>query len=183
MRVLEMLAPHAVTLLGPGELDRPRNALSMVPRFHSRFGALRFVFEPASELMPGASGSGSGSSCVGVAAGSAVSSGGTGVSDVGASDRDDHAYFVVALDPAIAAFMPTSRILLNGHHQTVEAPSLLLLQIHRATAKILRASAAGEYIERLLRERDYGMVKADGSTSLGALVAMGLSCKQALVRS
>ncbi len=180
-----MLAPHVVTLLGPGELDRPRNALSMVHRFHTRFGSLRFVLEPAPESTPGvSSSSGSSGGDAGGGFGSAMGAGSScGTSDLAARDDDTHAYVAVALDPVISDFMPRERILLNGRHQTVEAPSPLLLQIHCATARILHASAAGEYIEQLLQERDYGMVRADGSTSLSALIAIRLSCKAALVRS
>jgi hypothetical protein len=167
MRILEMIAPHAVTMLGPGELDRPRNALSMVPRFHTHFGELNIVFEPASALFSSGGSSSSGTSVAG--------------DDIDGGCELE--YTVIALDPDLEPFLSTERIALNARHQTVETPSPLLLQIHRAAAKILHASAAGEYIERLLRDRNKGSAKADGSTNLGALVAMGLSCKHALVRS
>lgn len=60
---------------------------------------------------------------------------------------------------------------------TVDPPSPRPLAIHRTIARILHLSAAGEYIDKVLRDmREAGEqgVQADGSTDLGRLVHLGL---------
>jgi hypothetical protein len=55
-------------------------------------------------------------------------------------------------------------------------PSEQLLAIHAACSKILHASGAGEYLEKLLRDRDeINVLAEDGSTGLEVLwIARGL---------
>ncbi|KAA8912884.1 hypothetical protein FN846DRAFT_772846, partial [Sphaerosporella brunnea] len=55
-------------------------------------------------------------------------------------------------------------------------PSAALLEVHAACCKILNASGAGEYLEKLLRDLDeIDVLAEDGSTGLEALwIASGL---------
>jgi hypothetical protein len=139
-----MFAPEIAHMLTPAELDRPRNALTMVPRHRENFGELLFYFEPVAGA--------------------------------------EHTYTVASDYPDVSLFLPTQPIALRVH-ETIEMPSPDLLAIHRALAKILHASGAAEYIACILHDRDEGFVSADGSTQLGALVAVGLSVQNGRVRS
>ena len=57
-------------------------------------------------------------------------------------------------------------------HSTIDPPNPRLLALRSAIAKILHASAAGEYINKILRNMDDDMVQSDGSTALGHLVRL-----------
>jgi len=59
--------------------------------------------------------------------------------------------------------------------RTIDPPSPQLLAVHRAIAHILHLSAAGEYIDRLLQDRDKKGTLTDGSTDVGRLVKLSLS--------
>ena len=56
--------------------------------------------------------------------------------------------------------------------QTSTLPAPRLLRIHRAVAGILHLSAAGEYIDNIVRESEESTARADGTTDLGAIIAM-----------
>jgi len=68
---------------------------------------------------------------------------------------------------------PITRTLLDTD-KTIDLPSPRLLAIHRAVALILHLSGAGEYIDHILKDMDYTMVKSDGTTELGHLVSLRL---------
>lgn len=58
---------------------------------------------------------------------------------------------------------------------SIDPPSSRLLALHCAIAHILHLSAAGDYIDKLLREMDgQGACAADGSTELDRLLRLGL---------
>ncbi|KAK4245794.1 hypothetical protein C7999DRAFT_33794 [Corynascus novoguineensis] len=94
-------------------------------------------------------------------------------------DADLHTYRVESfLDPLFTGgVLPVTRTLFLTNDRTIDPPSPRLLAIHRAIAHILHLSAAGGYIDNILRNmRDVGEqgVQADGSTDLGRLVHLGL---------
>ena len=60
-------------------------------------------------------------------------------------------------------------------HPTIDSPSERLLAIHYAIAHILHLSAAGEYIDKVLRDMEEGIVRGDGSTQLGLMVQLAMS--------
>lgn len=69
---------------------------------------------------------------------------------------------------------PITRTFHFAETGTIDPPSPRLLAIHSAIARILHFSAAGEYINRILRDAEEHGIKADGSTELGRLVNLGL---------
>jgi hypothetical protein len=69
--------------------------------------------------------------------------------------------------PAIRTFRLTD-------NHIIDPPSPRLLAIHRAIALSLHLSAAGGYIDNILRDLDELDVKSDGSTELGHLIALRL---------
>ncbi|KAI1272767.1 hypothetical protein F5Y07DRAFT_286290 [Xylaria sp. FL0933] len=77
---------------------------------------------------------------------------------------------ILLRDPAF----PITRTLYLSDHRTIDPPSPRLLALHRAIAHILHLSAAGDYIDKLLRDMDGQSVFADGSTELDRLVRFGL---------
>ncbi|OJD19629.1 hypothetical protein ACJ73_08629 [Blastomyces percursus] len=70
--------------------------------------------------------------------------------------------------------LPVTRTLLLSPNHTVDPPSLRLLALHRAIAIILNLSAAGEYIDRIIRDNEQLWMRSDGSAELGHLVALHL---------
>lgn len=68
--------------------------------------------------------------------------------------------------------LPVTRTLFT--HPTIDPPSDRLLALHYAIAQILHLSGAGDYIDKILRDREEGRVRADGSTELGILVDLAL---------
>ncbi|RYO88588.1 hypothetical protein DL763_005932 [Monosporascus cannonballus] len=70
--------------------------------------------------------------------------------------------------------LPLTRTLYLTSDRTIDPPSPRLLAVHRAIAHILHLSAAGEYIDRLLRDADKKGIPEDGSTDLGRLVQLRL---------
>jgi hypothetical protein len=52
-----------------------------------------------------------------------------------------------------------------AHHGEYELPAPSLLQAHAALAKILHATGMGEYIEKVLREREELIGFAENSTT------------------
>ncbi|RYC54053.1 hypothetical protein CHU98_g12155 [Xylaria longipes] len=71
--------------------------------------------------------------------------------------------------------LPITRTFYLTDARTIDPPSPRLLAVHHAIAHILHLSAAGEYIDRLLRDMDEKGILADGSTDVGRLVKLGLS--------
>ncbi|OAL62626.1 hypothetical protein A7C99_5008 [Trichophyton rubrum] len=69
---------------------------------------------------------------------------------------------------------PVTRTLLLSPSRTIDPPSARLLGVHRAIAKIMNLSGAGEYIEEVLRDLEETDVRADGSTNLGRVINLQL---------
>ncbi|OJD27727.1 hypothetical protein ACJ73_00874 [Blastomyces percursus] len=69
---------------------------------------------------------------------------------------------------------PITGTLTLSPNRTIDPPSARLLSVHRAIAKIMNLSGAGEYIEKVLRDLDEIDVRADGSTNLGHLMNLRL---------
>jgi HNH endonuclease len=67
--------------------------------------------------------------------------------------------------------LPIERTLFLSANRTIDPPNRRLLEIHRACALILHLSGAAEYISQILRDEDEGLVKSDGSTELGRILA------------
>ncbi|RAL04004.1 HNH endonuclease signature motif containing protein [Aspergillus ibericus CBS 121593] len=75
------------------------------------------------------------------------------------------------------AKLPVIRTLYLTPNRTIEPPSVELLQIHHAIARILHLSGAGEYIDRFLRdmeEMEAGPVDANGSSRIDDYVRFKL---------
>ncbi|OAA62016.1 hypothetical protein SPI_04875 [Niveomyces insectorum RCEF 264] len=70
--------------------------------------------------------------------------------------------------------IPMQRALFVTQTHTIDPPSPRLLAVHRAVGHILHLSAAGEYIDAILRDLEYGIVRADGSSELGQMVSLVL---------
>lgn len=70
---------------------------------------------------------------------------------------------------------PITRELHLSPDFNIDPPSHKLLQVHCAIAQILKLSAAGEYIDKTLRDIEEVCVAADGSTDLGRLVQSRLA--------
>ncbi|KAI8647990.1 HNHc domain-containing protein [Fusarium keratoplasticum] len=71
--------------------------------------------------------------------------------------------------------LPVSRTLYLTESKTIDPPSARLLAIHNAIAHILHLSAAGNYIDRILRDLEEHGVREDGSTDLGRFVKLRLN--------
>ncbi|RYO84436.1 hypothetical protein DL766_008527 [Monosporascus sp. MC13-8B] len=72
--------------------------------------------------------------------------------------------------------LPITRTLYLTESRTIDTPWPRLLAVHRAIAHILHLSAAGEYIDKLLRDadKDGGDIREDGSTDLGRLARLAM---------
>ncbi|OAA54549.1 hypothetical protein SPI_08795 [Niveomyces insectorum RCEF 264] len=70
--------------------------------------------------------------------------------------------------------LPVQRELFVTDTRTIDPPSPRLLAVHRAIAYILHLSGAGDYIDAILRDLEYGTVRADGSSELGRMVSLVL---------
>ncbi|KAL2138306.1 hypothetical protein VTI28DRAFT_6995 [Corynascus sepedonium] len=73
----------------------------------------------------------------------------------------------------VGGLLPVTRTLFLADSHTIDPPSPRLLAIHSAIAHILHLSAAGNYIDKILRDmEDAGEqgAQADGSTDLGRIV-------------
>ncbi len=95
----------------------------------------------------------------------------------------DHTYVARVLSRFDARRIPpsTEPISFADCPDDVEPPSPRLLAIHRSLARVAHASGAVEYIDRVLRDRDDGFIRADGTTHLGTLIAIGVSTSGGLV--
>lgn len=69
---------------------------------------------------------------------------------------------------------PVTRTLTLSPSRTIDPPNPRLLSVHRAIARIMNLSGAGEYIESILRDMEEVVVRADGSTNLGHLMSLRL---------
>ncbi|OJD14934.1 hypothetical protein ACJ73_09027 [Blastomyces percursus] len=69
---------------------------------------------------------------------------------------------------------PVTRTLTLSPNRTIDPPSTRLLNVHRAIARIMNLSGAGEYIEKILRDLEEVDVRADGSTNLGRVMNLRL---------
>ncbi|OJD13375.1 hypothetical protein AJ78_06164 [Emergomyces pasteurianus Ep9510] len=69
---------------------------------------------------------------------------------------------------------PVTRTLSLTPSRTIDPPSARLLGVHRAIAKIMDLSGAGEYMEKVLRDLEEIDVRADGSTNLGRVMNLRL---------
>ena len=72
---------------------------------------------------------------------------------------------------ALNHLLPVTRTLFVTRERTIDPPSSRFLAVHRAIAHILHLSAAGQYIDEILKDREQS-VCVDGSTSLGQLVQL-----------
>ncbi|KAI1360322.1 hypothetical protein F5Y08DRAFT_51778 [Xylaria arbuscula] len=88
----------------------------------------------------------------------------------------DYTYRIDTLEPRyLFEDLPVTRTLHLSENRTIDPPSPRLLAVHRAIAHILHLSAAGEYIDKLLRDIEgQGVCAADGSTEIGRLLQFGL---------
>lgn len=71
-----------------------------------------------------------------------------------------------------------TRELFLSDGKTIDPPSPRLLALHRAIAKILSLSGAGEYIDKLFQDLEETGVREDGSTDLGRLITYRLGSGQ-----
>ncbi|EKJ70355.1 hypothetical protein FPSE_09572 [Fusarium pseudograminearum CS3096] len=69
---------------------------------------------------------------------------------------------------------PVTRTLFLTEDRSIDPPSARLLAVHRAIAHILHLSAAGDYIDHVLRDVDEVGIRADGSTDLSRLLKLRL---------
>ena len=94
-------------------------------------------------------------------------------------DTAPHTYRIETfLRPAlVGGRFPVTRTLFLTDTRTIDPPSPRLLAIHRAIARILHLSAAGSYIDGILRDMantgEQG-AQTDGSTDLGRLIHLHL---------
>ncbi|KAF2452499.1 hypothetical protein BDY21DRAFT_312010 [Lineolata rhizophorae] len=92
------------------------------------------------------------------------------------STEQEHSYRIDSfLPPALLPIhLPVTRTLYLTPNRTIDPPLPRLLAIHRAIAHILHLSAAGQYIDRILRDVEETGVRADGSTDLSRILRLGL---------
>ncbi|KAK3384077.1 hypothetical protein B0T24DRAFT_72720 [Lasiosphaeria ovina] len=84
-----------------------------------------------------------------------------------------HTYRICTFLPWIANQFPITRTLFT--HPSIDPPSERLLTLHSAIGHILHLSAAGDYIEHILRDmEDLKVAREDGKTQLGVLVSLAL---------
>ncbi len=88
----------------------------------------------------------------------------------------DHTYTIKSTLPFLVfrPRLPITRTLFMTPEHTIDPPMPRLLAVHRACCLILHMSGAGEYIDKVLRDREAPAVMSDGSTELGNLVSLGL---------
>ena len=70
--------------------------------------------------------------------------------------------------------LPVTRTLLLSPNRTIDPPSAKLLAIHRAISIILDLSAAGVYIDKIIRDMEQLWAKSDGSSAVGHIVSLKL---------
>ncbi|GBF62694.1 hypothetical protein TMEN_5258 [Trichophyton mentagrophytes] len=86
----------------------------------------------------------------------------------------DHTYTINSSNALVRSSynLPVTRTLLLSPHHTIDPPSVKLLALHRAIARILELSAAGAYIDRIIRDMEEVWVRSDGSAELGRIVGL-----------
>lgn len=91
-------------------------------------------------------------------------------------DQQPHTYLIDTLLPSgFVDGIPVTRTLHLTEERTIDPPSPRLLAIHSAIAHILHLSAAGDYIDDILRDAEEPGAREDGSTELEHLLRLGLS--------
>lgn len=90
------------------------------------------------------------------------------------SGSEPHTYCIDSTNTGILRhpIFPVNRTLFLTDTRTIDPPSPRLIAVHRAIALILHLSAAGRYIDSILRDLDQGNISVDGSTPLGHLTAL-----------
>ncbi|UZP37066.1 hypothetical protein NXS19_004882 [Fusarium pseudograminearum] len=84
---------------------------------------------------------------------------------------EPHTYRIgTFLPPGLEEDVPVTRTLFLTEDRSIDPPSARLLAVHRAIAHILHLSAAGDYIDHILRDLDEFGIRADGSTDLSRLL-------------
>ncbi|KAF4979686.1 hypothetical protein FZEAL_4145 [Fusarium zealandicum] len=78
------------------------------------------------------------------------------------------------LPPGLAEDVPVTRALFLTEDKSIDPPSPRLLAVHRAIAHILHLSAAGDYIDDILRDVGEFGIRSDGSTDLSRLLKLRL---------
>ena len=91
-------------------------------------------------------------------------------------DQGPHTYRIDTFLPPLTTrnYFPITRTLFLTETRNIDPPSPRLLAVHNAIAHILHLSAAGEYIDKILRDWEDCTVQADGSTELDHLVKLRL---------
>lgn len=92
------------------------------------------------------------------------------------SNAPSHTYKIESFPPSIfmGVNLPLTQTLFTTEDRTIEPPSPRLFAVHRAIAHVLHLSAAGEYIDKLLREFEEKGIQQDGSTELDRFVRLKL---------
>ncbi|KAK3900936.1 hypothetical protein C8A05DRAFT_45326 [Staphylotrichum tortipilum] len=88
----------------------------------------------------------------------------------------EHTYGIKSfLEPFLIPGLPVQRKLFLAENRAIDPPLPRFLALHRAIAHILYLSAAGEYIDKILKDWEGGTeIQVDGSTELGRLVSLRL---------
>ncbi|EGE05178.1 hypothetical protein TEQG_04196 [Trichophyton equinum CBS 127.97] len=88
----------------------------------------------------------------------------------------DHTYTINSSNALVRSSynLPVTQTLLLSPHHTIDPPSVKLLALHRAIARVLELSAAGAYIDRIIRDMEEVWVRSDGSAELGRIVGLKL---------
>ncbi|CAF3447776.1 unnamed protein product [Fusarium graminearum] len=89
------------------------------------------------------------------------------------TQRQDHAFSEMERQASLREDVPVTRTLFT-EDRSIDPPSARLLAVHRAIAHILHLSAAGDYIDHVLRDVDEFGIRADGSTDLSRLLKLRL---------
>lgn len=88
----------------------------------------------------------------------------------------EHTYQIqTLLHPLLFPDLPVVRTFHLTENRTIEPPSPRLLALHSAIGHILHLSAAGDYINKILKDMEWKDTRADGSTQLGRYVMLRLS--------
>ncbi|PGH03459.1 hypothetical protein GX51_04033 [Blastomyces parvus] len=95
---------------------------------------------------------------------------------VDSTTSTDHTYTISSSNALVrnSYNLPVTRSLLLSPNHTIDPPSVKLLALHRAIARILELSAAGTYIDRIIRDMEEVWVRSDGSAELGRIVGLKL---------
>lgn len=92
-------------------------------------------------------------------------------------DAEPHTYRIQSFLPthfSRTLGLPITRTLHLTPDRTVDPPSPRFLALHRAIAIILHLSAAGDWIDEVLRKAEQMGIQTNGSTEIGRLVSLRL---------